>query len=181
MFYLFLSSSLTDVNSQLVVVAVAFVRLIAKELVHQDRPGCFNQALMELGAVVCTPQNPKCDECPVQTSCRAYAEVIFHVFNTVFMRPPLVKEKAASINFTLTFVLLLWMPQTLDARRSRKEVLGTSQKRSIEETDEYSSDDECQLCLPESQVEGKDQGLVTQYPRKAAKKAPRDEGIKALD
>ncbi|KAF9276872.1 hypothetical protein BGZ68_009694 [Mortierella alpina] len=112
--------------------------LIAKELVHQDRPGCFNQALMELGAVVCTPQNPKCDECPVQTSCRAYAE-------------------------------------TLDARRSRKEVLGTSQKRSIEEADEYSSDDECQLCLPESQVEGKDQGLVTQYPRKAAKKAPRDE------
>ncbi|KAF9942439.1 hypothetical protein BGZ67_001796 [Mortierella alpina] len=112
--------------------------LIAKELVHQDRPGCFNQSLMELGAVVCTPQNPKCSECPVQTSCRAYAE-------------------------------------TLDARASRKEALGTSQKRNIAEADEYSDDDECQLCLPESQVEGKHQGLVTQYPRKAAKKAPRDE------
>jgi A/G-specific adenine glycosylase len=36
-------------------------------------PGLWNQALMELGSTVCTPR-PKCDECPIQTTCRAYSE-----------------------------------------------------------------------------------------------------------
>jgi A/G-specific adenine glycosylase len=34
--------------------------------------GAFNQALMELGATVCTPKNPTCLLCPVRTSCGAY-------------------------------------------------------------------------------------------------------------
>ncbi|KAF2109860.1 DNA glycosylase [Lophiotrema nucula] len=36
-------------------------------------PGQWNQALMELGSTICTPK-PKCDECPIQKTCRAYAE-----------------------------------------------------------------------------------------------------------
>ena len=32
----------------------------------------FNQALMELGALICSPQNPKCSECPIRTTCQAY-------------------------------------------------------------------------------------------------------------
>lgn len=36
-------------------------------------PGQWNQALMELGSTVCTPR-PKCEECPIQRTCRAYAE-----------------------------------------------------------------------------------------------------------
>lgn len=34
-------------------------------------PGDFNQAMMELGALVCTPRNPKCDECPLRDACQA--------------------------------------------------------------------------------------------------------------
>lgn len=37
-----------------------------------DRPGDFNQALMELGALICVPKNPKCEECPVCEHCEAY-------------------------------------------------------------------------------------------------------------
>ncbi|BGP16879.1 hypothetical protein JCM10213_007326 [Rhodosporidiobolus nylandii] len=40
----------------------------------KNTPGAWNQALMELGATVCTPKNPKCDECPVSEDCLAYAE-----------------------------------------------------------------------------------------------------------
>lgn len=42
-------------------------------LQHQPResPGAFNEALMELGATVCTPRSPKCGACPVSASCRA--------------------------------------------------------------------------------------------------------------
>ncbi len=36
-----------------------------------DRPGDFNQAMMELGATVCLPKNPSCGACPVGENCRA--------------------------------------------------------------------------------------------------------------
>lgn len=45
---------------------------IARELVDPERPGDFNQALMELGATVCTPAQPACEECPLQKLCSAY-------------------------------------------------------------------------------------------------------------
>ena len=49
----------------------------AARLVPGVRPGTFNQALMELGATVCTPKQPRCDSCPVVDDClaRAHGEV----------------------------------------------------------------------------------------------------------
>ena len=43
----------------------------AERLVVDDAPGDFNQALMELGATVCTPRRPRCDACPVAEPCVA--------------------------------------------------------------------------------------------------------------
>ncbi|KAL7828997.1 hypothetical protein SRHO_G00326310 [Serrasalmus rhombeus] len=48
---------------------------MADTLVDPERPGDFNQALMELGATVCTPKNPLCAQCPVQSHCHAYKKV----------------------------------------------------------------------------------------------------------
>ncbi|EHA99755.1 A/G-specific adenine DNA glycosylase [Heterocephalus glaber] len=45
---------------------------LAQQLVDPARPGDFNQAAMELGATVCTPQHPLCSSCPVQSLCRAH-------------------------------------------------------------------------------------------------------------
>ena len=47
---------------------------LADTLVSPDDPGAFNQALMELGATVCTPRSPRCDACPVASMCQARAE-----------------------------------------------------------------------------------------------------------
>ncbi|MEN0110400.1 MAG: NUDIX domain-containing protein, partial [Planctomycetota bacterium] len=44
---------------------------VAEELVPEDRPGRFNQAVMELGSLVCTPAAPDCDGCPVGDLCHA--------------------------------------------------------------------------------------------------------------
>lgn len=44
---------------------------IADELVPAARPGDFNQALMELGATVCVPGVPRCETCPISSSCVA--------------------------------------------------------------------------------------------------------------
>ena len=45
----------------------------AAALVPADRPGDFNQALMDLGATICVPGTPACEKCPLQGLCDAYA------------------------------------------------------------------------------------------------------------
>ncbi len=45
----------------------------ARDLIDPTRPGEFNQALMELGALVCRRHNPRCDACPLAGGCRALA------------------------------------------------------------------------------------------------------------
>lgn len=44
----------------------------AEALVPKADPGDFNQALMDLGATVCTPAEPRCPECPIKSLCRAF-------------------------------------------------------------------------------------------------------------
>lgn len=43
----------------------------AETNLFDQRPGDWNQALMELGATICTPKNPRCEDCPVQERCVA--------------------------------------------------------------------------------------------------------------
>lgn len=54
---------------------------LADALLDRKRPGLYNQALMEFGALHCTPQNPNCLLCPLQTQCLAF------VRQTVMQRP----------------------------------------------------------------------------------------------
>ena len=54
---------------------------LADELISPDRPDLHNQAMMELGALVCTPTQPSCAICPLQEGCMAFAQ------GTVLQRP----------------------------------------------------------------------------------------------
>ena len=47
---------------------------IADQWLERERPGAFNQAMMELGATVCLPREPLCLVCPIVEFCRAHAE-----------------------------------------------------------------------------------------------------------
>ncbi|MGZ8495528.1 MAG: A/G-specific adenine glycosylase [Candidatus Binatia bacterium] len=49
----------------------AAVREIAGKLAQTSQPGNLNQALMELGAMLCTPKEPRCGDCPVTSYCRS--------------------------------------------------------------------------------------------------------------
>jgi len=60
----------------------AVLREAAAALVHPERPGEWNEALMEFGATVCTPRSPACGECPLSDECRALGA------GTVGLRPP---------------------------------------------------------------------------------------------
>lgn len=46
----------------------------AQKVLPKRRAGDFNQALMELGAIVCTIENPSCESCPLRTECAAFRE-----------------------------------------------------------------------------------------------------------
>jgi A/G-specific adenine glycosylase len=70
----------------------------AQTLVPQSRPGDFNQAMMELGAIQCTPRNPDCGACPLRNICVASAE------GTVELLP--VKSKKVKVrNRYLSYVI----------------------------------------------------------------------------
>ena len=53
--------------------SAGWLRETALALVDRDRPGDWNQALMELGATICTPRRPECGDCPVGGWCAASA------------------------------------------------------------------------------------------------------------
>lgn len=44
---------------------------LANELIAQKEAGCFNQAIMDLGATVCKPASPQCNTCPIRENCVA--------------------------------------------------------------------------------------------------------------
>lgn len=72
---------------------------LARELVPADRPADFAEALMDLGATVCTPKNPDCRICPLTELCAAYAA-------GTQTRYPLKPEKAARpVRYGAVYVL----------------------------------------------------------------------------
>ncbi|MBI5553572.1 MAG: A/G-specific adenine glycosylase [Candidatus Diapherotrites archaeon] len=60
-----------------------------QKIIPSGNPRAFNEAIMELGALICTPHNPLCIQCPLQKDCRALA------LNAVERFP--VKKKKAKI------------------------------------------------------------------------------------
>ncbi len=71
---------------------------LAAQLVPGQRPGAFNQALMELGATLCTPKQAACDACPLVEHCEAHARGELDEL-------PLSKPRKAPIEFRLTAVV----------------------------------------------------------------------------
>lgn len=51
------------------------IQELADQLIPEEDPGDYNQAVMELGATVCTPSSPACGACPVSSDCVAYQTV----------------------------------------------------------------------------------------------------------
>jgi len=56
--------------------AKADLKALAVQLTPANRPGCYAQAVMDLGATICTPKSPACGICPVLSACKARAEGI---------------------------------------------------------------------------------------------------------
>ena len=89
----------------------------AAELLNRKNPGTFNQAVMELGALVCKPGNPLCEECPVRIWCRAYLS------NRVADFPKRIK-KQASPQYRIAVGVVFKNDRVLITRRQPEGLLG---------------------------------------------------------
>ncbi len=82
---------------------------LARRLVEAavGNPGDWNQALMELGATVCTPRDPLCASCPVRMNCRAVAlGAVYRLPRTGQKTPPRRVERATVVLASSRAVLL---------------------------------------------------------------------------
>lgn len=68
----------------------------AQQILVREAAGDWNQALMELGETVCTPQSPRCGDCPVARSCRAWALDLTGEIPAVRRKPAVVRMKIAA-------------------------------------------------------------------------------------
>jgi A/G-specific adenine glycosylase len=75
------------------------VRAAAARLVPRSRPGTFNQGLMELGATICLPNEPRCARCPVAFHCET------RVIGQQPTRSPIAKSvRAKDVRWPLAIV-----------------------------------------------------------------------------
>lgn len=72
----------------------------AADLLDQARPGDFNQALMELGALVCIPAEPRCLMCPLQPCCEALVTGALERFP-----PPRERERPIAVRLAAALLL----------------------------------------------------------------------------
>ncbi len=90
---------------------------LAEELLPNKKVGDFNQALMELGATVCTPFSPRCLLCPCQTFCKGLASGNPQRF-------PLPKKQPATIHVRMIAVVAQSQGKFFLRKRQEGEVLG---------------------------------------------------------
>ena len=77
----------------------------AEQLLDHDRPGDFNQAMMELGATVCTPRAPQCLLCPLVSFCKTRG-----VHEPIAIAPRQRKELRYALSRSNGSVLLVQRP-----------------------------------------------------------------------
>lgn len=71
---------------------------LAYELLDNIHPRLYNSAIMEFGALHCTPTSPNCEHCPIQTSCLAYAH---HTAELLPIRKPRTPLRERYLNYTI--------------------------------------------------------------------------------
>ncbi|MCA9638857.1 MAG: A/G-specific adenine glycosylase, partial [Myxococcales bacterium] len=89
---------------------------VAQAVLERGSPRVLAQALMELGATVCTPTSPRCASCPVRASCGAHAEGLVDTI-------PAPRKKIAQPEEDLWALAVFWRGRLLLERRPEQGLL----------------------------------------------------------
>ena len=90
---------------------------LARENLPHGKAGDYNQALMDLGAMVCLPRNPLCEQCPVSSECQAYRSGNQN-------ERPVKKPKEPVPHYIVTAAVIWKDGQVLITRRPERGLLG---------------------------------------------------------
>ncbi|KAF9611759.1 hypothetical protein IFM89_034942 [Coptis chinensis] len=93
---------------------------LAGQLVDPCRPGDFNQALMELGATICTPSSPGCSVCPISGQCQAFSLSKGHNSVIVTGYPTRVPKTKQRLEFCAVCVVEILDDQCPDTPRGAR-------------------------------------------------------------
>ena len=88
------------------------------KLIPKDVPGDFNQAMMELGALICTLRNPGCPDCPLNAACAAWKKGVVNRF------PHTIKRKKTPHYDVAVALILNAEGEILVAQRREDQMLG---------------------------------------------------------
>ena len=94
------------------------LRSLARALTPKDRPGDYAQAVMDLGATICTPRNPNCTACPWEKNCKANLENIAHEL------PKKLPKRAKPTRYGHAFIMRDDTARVIMERRADKGLLG---------------------------------------------------------
>jgi A/G-specific adenine glycosylase len=90
---------------------------LAESLVPEGQAGDYNQALMDLGATICRPQNPMCLLCPLMGICEAQKLGLQN-------ERPVVKKKAPTPHYDVTAAIIRYRGKVLITQRPADKLLG---------------------------------------------------------
>lgn len=88
---------------------------LAQELLDAQHSAAYNQAIMDLGATVCTPQSPDCDICPLQKHCVAYKQDMISLL-------PVRSKKQAVRNRYFHYLLITHNDKLWLQKRTGKDI-----------------------------------------------------------
>lgn len=90
-----------------------YYRQMAGLFLERGQPGRYNQAMMDLGATICTPKNPICDNCPLRDGCRARGTELINLL-------PIKAHKTMVRERWIEYFLLLHRGQIAIRRRDSR-------------------------------------------------------------
>lgn len=102
---------------------------LASALLDTQKPGKYNQHLMDFGATHCTPQKPKCTNCPLQNKCIAFHKQQVH-------KLPVKGKKLIKTNRYFHYLILRFDQRTLIKKRTEADIWKHLYEFPLLETDQ---------------------------------------------
>lgn len=111
------------------------LKLAAESMLDRQRPGIYNQAIMDFGGTVCTPKKPSCFSCPVMELCTAFR-------NRTVDQLPVKSKKIKKTERFFTYVIPQKDGQTYISRRSKNDIWNSLYEFPLIESDRLLEVDE---------------------------------------
>lgn len=107
-------------------------QFLADELLNKNQPALHNSAIMEFGALWCKPQNPKCEECPLQEHCLAFS-------NNIVAQLPVKDKKIKIKNRYFHYFIFNYKNNVYIQKRTEKDIWQNLYEFYLIETSEPAS------------------------------------------